>query len=88
MIPLECVAALKWSREQGLKLKSLRGKLSRRKLYDKLRDQGVACTPQNIQRIEDGVASTVPLETLLGLCEGVDCKLSDLVPTISISGMS
>ena len=88
MIPLDCVAALRWSKEQGLKLKSLRGKLSRRKLYDRLRDQGVACTPQNIQRIEDGVANTVPLDTLLGLCDGVGCKLSDLIPTLSVSSPS
>jgi DNA-binding Xre family transcriptional regulator len=80
MIPLEYVARLQWNQELGEKLKQLRGKTSRRELTEKLKIAGQDCSPQNLQKIEDGDSQTVTTELILAICEILGISLGQIIP--------
>ncbi|MEG4807936.1 helix-turn-helix transcriptional regulator [Microcoleus sp. F8-D3] len=80
MIPLEYVARLLWSQELGERLKGFRGKTSRRELAEKLKTTGQDCSHQNLQKIEDGNAQTVPVELVLAICKVLGISLGQLIP--------
>lgn len=80
MIPLEYVARLSWNKGLGVRLKRLRGKTSRRELAERLKTTGHECSHQNIQKIEDGHALTVPLDLVLAICEILNISLGEVLP--------
>lgn len=84
MIPLQYISTLAWSAEMGERLKSLRGKKSRRSLSEDLKKLGYECSHQNIQRIEDGQAKAVPLDLILIICEVLGISLGELIPLTKI----
>ena len=85
LIPLKYVSDVRWTQEMGHNLKSLRGKTSRRELSEKLKTIGYSCSHQNIQRIEDGVAKTVPYELIVSISQALDIEISKIVPVIALS---
>ena len=77
LIDLDLVARVKWTPEIGARLKSTRGKLSRRKM-----SEIVECSEQQIQAIEDGTHATIAVELVERICNAVGAKVSDVLPVI------
>ncbi|MCT7952744.1 helix-turn-helix transcriptional regulator [Ancylothrix sp. C2] len=84
MIPVEIVARIFWDRDFGQKLKSLRGKTSRRKFAEQLEAKGVQCSHQYLQQIEDGRVETVDMQLIMSICAELNCSLSDIFTSIYI----
>lgn len=60
-------ASLVWTPEKGRKLKELRGARSRAEVGEALKAVGVDCGVHNIQKLEQGLAKTVPTDTIQAL---------------------
>lgn len=84
MIPLQYVSQIRWDSDLGERLRYLRGKLSRRELAIKVQEQGQACTHQYIQKMEDGKAGSVSLEIIQAICDVLEVKLGQLIPTLLV----
>lgn len=80
MIPLEYVARLAWNEDLGRRLKTLRGKTSRRILAERIKARNVGCSHQGIQQIELGQWETVDLALILIICEEIGASLNQLLP--------
>lgn len=85
MVPLSCVSRLKWNSELGEKLKSLRGKTSRRELAEKLKEDGHPLSHQSLQKYEEGRADSISPELLNALCDALNIDLDEFLPYIWLS---
>lgn len=85
MIPLEYVGRLNWNAELGQRLKALRGKTSRRQLALRLKYLGHDCSHQNLQKVEEAKAQTVPLDLILGICKALGASIGDVLPVVQMN---
>ena len=84
MIPVELVARIYWNKDFGEKLKTFRGKISRRQFAENLSSKGIQCSHQYLQQIEDGRVETLELALLQGICTELDCSIGDIFTCIYI----
>lgn len=86
MVDIQHIATLKWTEEQGFKLLSLRGKMSRRELAEKTEELGTGIARQYIQQLEQPhmfikrIKSdylTVSIEVVQVLCEALEVDITD-----------
>lgn len=84
-IPLERVAAIAWDKALGQRLKTLRGKVARADLSEKLATSGHQCSRQYIQKLETGDALSVSKDLLVAICEQLGGDIGQVVtPTIRL----
>jgi DNA-binding Xre family transcriptional regulator len=83
-VRLDCVAAIAWNVELGARLKSLRGKVSRASLSQKLAESGYQCSRQYIQKLEVGDALSISKDLLVGICNALEIELGQLLPTVCV----
>lgn len=84
MIPTHYVSSLKWDRELGERLRSLRGKTTRRELAIKVQESGQSCSHQYIQKLEIGNAESVSLDIVQAICDVLEIRLGQLIPTLLV----
>jgi transcriptional regulator with XRE-family HTH domain len=82
MIPANYVSALKWDKQLGERLKSLRGRVTRRELALKVQESGQRCSHQYIQKLEIGSAESVSLDIVQAICSALEITLGHLIPTL------
>ncbi len=86
MVSLDCVSRFNWDKNLGKKIKQLRGKISRRSLSDQLKSAGCSCSPQFIQKLEDGRAASVEPALLVAICKVIGAELGQVIPAIPRQG--
>ena len=80
MIDSSIVAALAWGETQGELLRDARGGWSRKKLAEMTTAQGYPCSSRNIERLEQGLAVTVPTATLQAILRARGKGLEAIYP--------
>lgn len=84
-IPIEYVARITWTVELGRKIKTLRGKTSRREFTANMKAAGYEISHQYLQYLEDGKVDALPLTTLIGMCKALGVELGQILPVVEIA---
>lgn len=84
MISLDCVSRVKWNKDLGSKIKTLRGKTSRRQFAENLMAKGVQCSHQYIQVVEDGRVDSLDVELLVAFCLELNVSVKQIIPAIYV----
>jgi DNA-binding Xre family transcriptional regulator len=84
MVPVQYISHLRWDKELGERLKALRGKIPRRELATRVQEHGQDCSHQYIQKLEMGNAGSVSLEIIQAICDVLEVKLGQLIPTLLV----
>jgi len=85
MVDLEYVSRFIWNESLGQRLKSLRGKMSRRSLAEQLKATGRNCSHQFIQKLENGGAESIEPALLIAICQVLGTDLGQVIPTMQLS---
>ncbi|WP_242051597.1 XRE family transcriptional regulator [Nostoc sp. FACHB-280] len=80
MLPLSEVGSIKWTKERGEKMRSLRGEMPLMALSKKLAENDVEISRQYLHRMEtySDVKGASP-ELVAGLCQVFNCTLAELL---------
>lgn len=80
MLPLTEVGSIKWTKERGEKMRSLRGEMALLALSKKLAENDVEISRQYLHRMEtfSEVKGASP-ELVAGLCKVFNCTLAELL---------
>ena len=87
LVDIELVQAIAWGQGCGDRLRESRrsrGFTSRKKLSDHLKEQGIKVSEPTVQGLETGKRGWVKLATLRGICEGIGCELSEILPCLIV----
>ncbi|MBW4444145.1 MAG: helix-turn-helix transcriptional regulator [Plectolyngbya sp. WJT66-NPBG17] len=86
LVPDCYVSQVRWSAEVGRRLKRYRSNLPRRKLAEKLSSEGVNCSQQYIQKLEDFAdqVQSVGIDIVLSICKALGIRPTDLLTTEQI----
>ncbi len=87
LIDLDLVRQLTWTKSSGSKLRNLRrerGFRGRRQLAQHLKGLGIPVSESGIQQLETGDHHWVYTLPLTHLCRGLECSLTDLIPSIEV----
>lgn len=95
MIDIKYVSAVRWDEKLGTRLKTLRGKTSRRELALRTQSKGNGVSHQYIQQLEQpqifakrlktSENLTVSFEVVQVLCEALGVDISDLFDSAKIT---
>lgn len=84
MFPLECIGSIKWTAEYAVKLRKLRGKVSRREILARLIGDNVSISPEMFRKIEYAEAKTITPDLFVALCNAYNVHFSAIIPCVRI----
>lgn len=95
MIDIRYVAAIRWDEDLAKRLRSLRGKLSRRALAQKTQELGRGVSHQYIQQLEQPSifterlkstdSLTVSFDVVEVMCKALNADLAELFDSVKVS---
>ncbi len=89
MIPIDCVSRFRWTLSCGQRLKTLRGKISRRDFVDRIKftlgdnPEGVKISVRSLQAFEEGMFESIDYHLSTAICQTLDISIEGLLDICS-----